>query len=140
MSDDVLRADPRLRRMTLAIVGTAVIAAVFGMAWFQNWLTGIGELPGTDLLILRLRRMIALALTGSAICLALLAWYAAHKGTRTMQLHQWPLPGARVLRDTPIRRGEQAERIGRWLQICALVLLVLAGVAGIASWQMLMLT
>lgn len=138
MSDNVLRADPRLRRTTLAIVGTAAIAAVFGMAWFQHWLTGIGALPGTDLLILRLRRKIALALTGSAICLALLAWYAAHKGTRAVQLRQWPLPGVRVLRDTPIRRGDPAQRLGRRLQICALLLLVLAGIAGIASWRMLM--
>ena len=94
MSDDVLRADPRLRRTTLAIVGVAAVLAVLGVFCFQQWLTSIGEQPGTDLLILRLRRMIALALTGSAICLALLAWYSAHKGTRAVQVRQWPLPGA----------------------------------------------
>ena len=137
MSDDVLRADPRLRRTTLAIVGVAAVLAVLGVFCFQQWLTSIGEQPGTDLLILRLRRMIALALTGSAICLALLAWYSAHKGTRAVQVRQWPLPGARVLRDTPIRRGPVAERIGRWLQVGALVLLVLAAATGIASWRML---
>jgi hypothetical protein len=138
VNDDVLRADARLRRTTLAILGIAVLAALSGMAWFQHWLAGIGELPGTDLLILRLRRMIALALTASAICLSLLAWYAAHKGTRAVKLRQWPLPGTRVLRDTPIRRGDAAERIGRWLQVGALVLLALAAATGIASWRMLL--
>jgi hypothetical protein len=123
--------------MTLAIVGIAAVSAVAGMAWFQHWLAGIGELPGTDLLILRLRRMIALALTGSAICLALLAWYSANKGTRAVKLRQWPLPGTRVLRDTPVRRGEVAQRIGRSLQVAALVMLALAAATGIASWRML---
>jgi hypothetical protein len=81
--------------------------------------------------------MIGMAMTGSAVCLALLAWYAAHKASRTRLVEQWPLPGTRVIRDTPIRRGAAARSIALLLNITAVVLLVLAFATGYFSWQML---
>lgn len=137
MSEDILRADKRLRALTLIVLVVAVVLALLGMAWFRHWLQVIGNLPGTDLLIVRLRRMIALALTGSGVCLALLAWYSAHIGSRAIRSQQWPLPGARVIRDTPYRRGPAAIRLGRQLQIGSIVLLVLAVAIGVVSWHML---
>lgn len=137
MSEDILRADKRLRTLTLVVLAVAVALALLGMAWFRHWLQDIGNLPGTDLLIVRLRRMIALALTGSGVCLALLAWYSAHIGSRAIRSQQWPLPGARVIRDTPFRRGPAAIRLGRQLQVWAIVLLLMALATGAVSWRML---
>ncbi len=136
----MLRADPRLRRQTFAALGIAAMIAVAAVFWFQSWLTGIAAVPGTDLLILRLRRLIGIALTGSAICLALLAWYSAHKAAKVKTFQQWPLPAVRVLRDTPIRRGDAALTIRRWLNIAAGVLLLLALAVGAVSWRMLSLS
>jgi hypothetical protein len=133
----MLHADPRLRRQTVMALGLAAIIAVIAMILFKHWLDGIGALPGTDILIYRLRRMIGIGMTGSAVCLALLAWYAAHKSSRTRLVEQWPLPGTRVIRDTPIRRGAAARSIARLLNITAVVLLVLAFATGYFSWQML---
>ena len=133
----MLRADPSLRRLTTVVLGIAAILALIAVVLFQQWLTGIGDIPGTDLLIARLRRMIGVALTASAVCLALLAWYAAHNASRIKVLEQWPLPGTRVIRDTPVRRGEAANRIRRLLNIVAVSLLVLAFGMGAISWQML---
>ena len=133
----MLRADPGLRRLTAVVLGIAAILALIAMVLFQHWLSGIGDIPGTDMLILRLRRMIGVALTASAVCLALLAWYAAHKASRIKVVAQWPLPGTRVIRDTPVRRGEAANRIRRLLNIVAVSLLVLAFGMGTISWQML---
>ena len=118
-------------------MGIAMGLALVAIVLFQQWLNSVGSMPGTDLLILRLRRTIGLALTGSAICLALLAWYSANRASRTKSADQWPLPGTRVIRDTPIRRGEAAQKIGTQLQAAAIILLVLASAAGYVSWQML---
>ena len=117
--------------------GIAIVLAVLAMFSFQQWLNSIGSMPGTDLLIFRLRRTIGLGLTGSAICLALLAWYSANKASRAKIANQWPLPGTRVIRDTPIRRGPAAQKVASQLQAAAIVLLVLAFAAGYVSWQML---
>lgn len=133
----MLRADLRLRRQTLVAMGISLVLAVFAIILFQQWLNSVGSMPGTDLLILRLRRTIGLALTGSAICLALLAWYSVNRASRARLADQWPLPDTRVIRDTPIRRGVAAQKIANRLQAAAIILLVLAFAAGYVSWQML---
>lgn len=132
----MLRADARLRRQTLIALGLASVLAVVVLVFFQRWLTGIGTIDGTDLLILRLRQMIGIGLTGSAICLALLAWYAVHQASRVKAAGQWPTPGARVIRDTPIRRGAAAKQAMQLFQATALVLLILAFALGYASVRM----
>ncbi|MGB0133485.1 hypothetical protein [Dokdonella sp.] len=137
MSDDMIRADPRLRRKTLIALAVAAVVAVIAVIIFQRWLGEISAISGTDLLILRLRRMIGIGLTGSAICLALLAWYAAHQASRTKAAGRWPLPDARVMRDTVIRRGTAARSLAQLLQLTAVVLLVLAFAMGYFSLQML---
>lgn len=136
----MLRADPSLRRQTFVALAIAAILAVAAVFWFHSWLTAIAAVPGTDLLILRLRRLIGIALTGSAICLALLAWYSAHKATKVKTFQQWPLPTVRVLRDTRIRRGAAAAAIRRRLNAAAGVLLLLAFAVGVISWRMLSLS
>ena len=136
MTDDMLHADPRLRRLTVFALMVGGLLALIAMVLFQRWLNSIGGTPGTDLMILRLRGMIGIALTASAVCLALLAGYAAHKASSIKAVEQWPLPGTRVIRDTPIRRGEAAHRIERQLNIVAVTVLVLAFATGAVSWQM----
>ncbi|MEP6880836.1 MAG: hypothetical protein ABI866_02530 [Dokdonella sp.] len=137
MSDDMIRADPGLRRQTFIVLGIAILLATVVVVIFQHWLTDIANIPGTDALILRLRRLVGIALTGSAICLAFLAWYAAHKATLISKYQQWPLPGVRVLRDTPVKRGQKALKIRHALNGAAGVLLLLALVTGIISWRIL---
>lgn len=140
MTDDMLRADPRLRRLTWVALAVGAILAIATVVWFQSWLSGIAAMPSTDLLILRLRRLIGIALTGSAICLAVLAGYSAHKAVKVKTFQQWPLPAVRVLRDTPIRRGGAALAIGHRLNIVAGVLLLLAFATGVVSWRLLSLS
>lgn len=137
MSAEMLRADPRLRRQTLIALALAAVLAGVAIVIFQRWLLDIGTDPGSDLLILRLRRMIGIGLTGSSICLAVLAWYAVHKAARIKATGQWPLPGTRVIRDTAIRRGTAARKINGKLRAAALVLLMLAVALGYYSLQIL---
>lgn len=140
MTDDMLRADPLLRRQTLVALALAAILAVVTVLLFHDWLSGIAAIPGTDLLLLRLRRLIGIGMTGSALCLAVLAWYSAHKAAKVKVFQQWPLPGVRVLRDTPVRRGPAARSIGHWLNAAAAVLMLLAVATGLVSWRLLSLS
>lgn len=133
----MLRADARLRRQTLIALSLASILAVVAIVGFRHWLAGLGMSDGTDLLILRLRRMIGIGLTGSAICAALLAWYVAHQASRVRATGQWPIPGARVIQDTAIRRGDAARKIITMFQATALVLLVLVFALGYGSVRLL---
>lgn len=140
LSDDMIRADPGLRRQTLAVLGIALLLAIVSVFLFQHWLSGVANAPGTDWLILRLRRMIGIALTGSAVCLAFLAWYAARKAALIKKFEQWPLPGVRVLRDTRVQRGKAALRVRHWLILAAGILLLLAIATGVISWRLISLS
>lgn len=136
MSDDILRADQRLRRLTTIALIVATLLCVVALIAFHRWMSGIGDGQHVAHVVARMRSMIALALTGSALCMGALAWHAARSGQRARSSEQWPLPGARVIRDTPMRRGRAAARIGVLLQIAAVVLLVLAIAAGTVSWRL----
>lgn len=136
----MIRADPGLRRQTFVVLGIAVLLAIVAVVVFQHWLTAIANVAGTDQLIVRLRQLIGIAVTGSALCLAFLAWYAARKATLITQYQQWPLPGVRVLRNTPVRRGDDAMKVRLGLNLAAGVLLLLAVAAGVISWRLLSLT
>ncbi len=136
----MIRADPGLRRQTFIVLGVAALVAIAAVFVFQHWLTGIANVPGTEMLIQRLRRLIGIALTGSAICLAFLAWYSAHKATLIEKFKQWPLPGVRVLRDTSVKRGAQAMKVRLSLNLAAGVLLLLALAAGFVSFRLLSLS
>jgi hypothetical protein len=136
MSKDILRADAHLRRTTWLVLGGAGMLCVVALIAFQSWLGGFGEVPVADL-VGRMQKLIALALTGCALCFATLAWLAARAGRRTAETGQWPGPDARVIRDTAIRRGHSARRIGRQFEIAAIVLLVLALGAGVMSVRLL---
>jgi len=136
MSDEILRADQRLRRLTAIALIVATLLCVVAMIAFHRWMSGIGDGQHVTHVVARIRSMIALALTGSALCFAALAWLAARSGQRARSSEQWPLPGARVIRDTPIRRGSAATRIGVLLQMAAVVLIVLAIAAGTLSWRL----
>ncbi|MBX3693391.1 hypothetical protein [Dokdonella sp.] len=137
MSDDILRADARLRRVTWIALAVAAVLCVVAILAFQRWLAGIAPDMPLEMLQKYIRQFIALTVTGVSLCLALLAWLAARAGRRAVQARQWPIPGARVIRDTPIRRGEPAQRIGRQLQVLALVLLVFAAGSAMVSLRML---
>ncbi len=137
MGNDMLRADPRLRRWTIGIFVTAAALCIAAALAFQRWMLDVaGNAQSLDALVPRLQAWTALALTGSAMCLAVLAWLAARNGRRACQTEQWPLPGARVIRDTPMRRGAPARRVGRLLQVTALALVALAIGAALVSLRL----
>jgi hypothetical protein len=80
----------------------------------------------------------ALAWCTGLMCLSLapFAAYLWRLGAKVVLHAQLPLPGARVLRDTPIIRGEAARRRGRWLQGLAVALLACGIALAVVAWRL----
>ncbi len=130
MESEVVRADARMRMFTLVVLAIAVIAAVACVAAFSHWLGARAARLPTDLLVVELRHWIGIACTGMALCLLLLAGYAMRLARRVTEARRWPLPGARPLRDTPLRRNAAALRMAGWFRAGAVLALALALACG----------
>lgn len=136
MTTEILHADRRLRRVTIVVLGVAVLAALALLYAYQAWLTRQASGMLTTQLVERLRHDIGIAVVASGVCLLLLAGYAGLMARRVKKEARWPLGGARVLRDTSIRRGQAALRIGRLLDIAAFALILFGVAAVILSWRL----
>lgn len=139
MEPDLQRADARLRLISGVVLSAAFVAAMVGVFAFQQWMNEQAATLPTVQLIALLRRWIGFATTASGLCLLLLAGYAARLARRVAEQRRWPLAGARVLRDTPVRREAAALRLARLFNATAVVLLALAVGAGALSWRMSLL-
>lgn len=122
--------------MSFAVLALAAIAAFILMFVFQRWLVRTTGAMPTAQLIVQLRAWIGSALVASGVCLLLLAGYSARLARRIVEQGRWPLAGARVLQDTPIRRNAEAAKIARKMNIAAIVLMLLAAGLGAASWHL----
>jgi hypothetical protein len=136
MNQEILRADQRLRRFSLVVLTLATLLALVLVFAFQRWLAHTADAMPAAQLIAQLRRTIGAALTASGVCILLLAGYAARLARRILEQGRWPLAQTRVLRDTPIRRGSEAERIARTLNIAATALVLLAIIVAALSWHL----
>lgn len=137
MTEEIHRADPRLRR-TLAIVMTlAVLAAVAVTLGFRHWIAGTADLLPTDRLIVLLRQLIGALMLMSAACLLILALHALRTAAGIDRERRWPLTRSRTLRDVPVRRDAAALRTARLSRAAALLLTLIAAAAGVLAWRLL---
>lgn len=136
MSIEIQHADSRLRRVTAIVLVLATIAAAWTVFAFHQWMLQQATALSAEQMIVRLRHWIGLATTASGLCLLLLAGYSARNARRIAEQRRWPLADARVLRDTPVRRGDVALRLGRLFNAVAVVLILLALGVGLLSWRL----
>ena len=115
---DIQRADPRARRAALLILVSATVAGGLILAivtarrsdleaWVLQDVTGRARVLAWGLTVL------------TAGPLAGMAVYYWRLGGRVVRARRFPLPGARVVRDTPVLIGDAARQRGRLAQICA---------------------
>jgi len=107
MADVVIRAAPLRKR---AFVIAFVVLLIGGLAiamelWFKQWFHEYLSVASQTELVARIRSVFtALAVFVTAVA-AWEFWFAL----RILRAGQWPLPGAFVLRDTPVRFGARAR-------------------------------
>jgi hypothetical protein len=134
---EYLQPDPTLRRAALITVVAGVGLGVVAMTWF---------LPRLELTLLNARArgtltfpLACFLFLGLIVALAApVIWFGVYMvrfGRRVLASGQYPPPGARVIRRTPIVRvlpvvrftGRAQQVLGSALVLCGIALLVLAG-------------
>lgn len=129
------RADPKLRLVVASLLLAAIVAGVVIFALLRQWLEGLSHLPGPAA---QSHLLAALAWCMALLCAALLAFaaYLWRLGAKVVLHGQLPLPGARLLRDTPELRGRPAQRRGRWLQGLGVAVLACAAAFAVLAWRL----
>jgi hypothetical protein len=132
---ELQRADPKLRAIVASLVLAAIVGSVGVFALLREWLEGSSQLPRPAA---QSQLLTALAWCTGLMCLSLapFAAYLWRLGAKVVLHAQLPLPGARVLRDTPIIRGGAARRRGRWLQGLAVALLACGIALAVVAWRL----
>jgi hypothetical protein len=135
MNIEIHRADPRVRRLTLIVSSAGALAAILAMTWFHRWLGRSTLAMPRDLLVMEMRRMIGITGMAAGLCVLLLAGYVARLARRVTEERRWPLRASRVVRDTPVRSGDDAVAFARMLNIVAVVMIALALGMGVFGWR-----
>ncbi len=134
---EILRADPRLRKRLLTALVVTSLSGTVVLFILQGMLANLQNLHGEA--FERARNGLAAAFTWSIAGSVVLAISASvwlwRVGSRSQNALQFPPPGLRVVRDIVILRGEQAVRRGRLLQILAAALLLSTMGLLAAAWR-----
>ena len=135
---DVRRSDVSFQRLVflLLVAGTAAAALLLGA--FDRYRDTLVEWVTAD--AGRSARRIELIFAAFAVLLlapiVAIAAYLSSLGRRAARAQEYPPPGFRVLRDTPIIRGHEALSKGRSLQGIAVFLSAAAVLIGLLFWKL----
>lgn len=132
----VRRADPAARRQAILLVaigGVVGALLILGVERYRPMLRDwILSDPGTRRDRARLVLFLAAALLSAP--LVAFAGYLWLLGSRILGSGEFPPPGYRVLRDTPVSTGRSAVLRGRGLEVLAVCLAIAAALLWLLLW------
>jgi hypothetical protein len=134
---EIHRADPKYVRVAAVVVVTMLVAGAALLLWVQFTIQSLTDLRSTDpeeawRRMLGLGRVLSAGAGGMLVVMA--AWLV-QLGVRIRTEERFPLPNARVLKDTVILRGDAARKYGR----TAITLGAALGLGGIALYALITL-
>jgi hypothetical protein len=99
---------------------------------FQFWLRIISARLDTVALISTIHIALSVCIASIAACIAALGAHLLLRGRLIVQGRRFPPRDVRAVRDTPVREGDAAVRVGRMSQLlggasCVVALLVIGG-------------
>ena len=136
--NEVQKADPAARRQAVLVIifGTAVGALLIaGFEHFREpFLEWLSSEPAETVRRAKLAIYVSVFfLTAPAIAFAIYFWKF---GARVLRAQQFPPPGFRVIRDTPVVRGRGAMIRGHLIQILAVCLGMSAALLCLFFWRL----
>ena len=131
---DIQPADPGQRRRVAITLFSAAIGLLAVVVAFELWLQHVSEQLDTRHLIEKIKPPLAVCLALIAICIACLGMHLIARGKRIVEDRRFPARDTRTIRDTLVREGDDAIRIGFASQIGGLILCVLALVVTVFGW------
>jgi hypothetical protein len=134
MSPPIQPADPALRKLAIVALLLAMVLGAIAMLVFRHGLVEVRQQPPA---VAQAWLLSSFAWVSGSACalLSALGVYLWRVGARIRAVGRFPLPGARLLRDTPILHDAAALRRGKVCQGIAAVLLSCALALAIASWR-----
>jgi hypothetical protein len=131
---DIQPADPGQRRRVAITLFSAASGLLAFVVVCELWLQHVTAQLDTPSLIAKLKPMLAVCLALIAVCIAALGVHLIVRGKRIVEERRFPARDTRTIRDTQVREGDDAVRIGSASQIGGLVLCVLALVVTVFGW------
>jgi len=135
---DVRQADPGFRRLAIVVLIAGVCAGGVLIGAVDRYRDTLADWVRADSSRLAQRlELIFVAFTVLLVApLVAVAAYLSSLGGRTVRAGEYPPPGSRVIRDTPIVRGGEALARGRTLQGLAALLSAASVVIGLLLWRL----
>jgi hypothetical protein len=131
---DIQPADPGQRRRVAIALFSAVSGLLAIVVAFELWLQHVSAQLDTPSLIAKLKPTLAVCLALIAVCITALGVHLIVRGKRIVEDRRFPARDTRTIRDTPVREGNDAARIGFTSQIGGLILCVLALAVTLLGW------
>lgn len=128
------KADPAARRQALLVVVVGACIGALLIAAFERY-----RVPLKDWVLADPERGRAVLLLLAALVLAPLFAFSAYLwrlGEKVLRAREYPPPGLRVIRDTPVLTAEKAVSRGRLLKALAAGFLVAAVALGALLWRL----
>jgi hypothetical protein len=141
VTDEFVRADPRMRRLAIAVVAVGAVVGAVATGWLTPLITRaaeqgtLGPLPATT----RALCWLFLGLV-SLLTLPIIAFgaYAIRLGRRVRTHGRYPPPDMKVVRDTRILVGSAAQIVGKGQVVIGAVMIACA--VSLAAWSVYAVT
>lgn len=132
---EVRRADPAARRRAVLLVIVCALVGTVLIVGFEHYRTPLRDWLESESRDHRVTLVFFLAAALSAPLLAFAA-YLWSLGSKVLWAREFPPPGSRVIRDTPVIAGKAAVLRGRALRALALGLGLASGILCLLLWQL----
>jgi hypothetical protein len=129
---EVRRADPAAKRQALVFVILGAFAGAVLMIGFERYRIPLRDWVLSEPGKFGFRLRLVFLVTGVLLSVPLVTFaiYLWALGARVLRAQQFPPPGYRVIRDTPVVEGQAAIFRGRGLKVLALCL----GMVAVLLW------
>ncbi len=135
---DIQTADPRARRWTIILLLVMCVLLLpllwwlnANMASLESWIAHPEESAE------RATLAIVVLVASGALFLLVVAGYVNKLANAILSAERYPPPDIKVIRDTQIRRGEGARRIGKILKGYVVVVLLFVAALIIVGWKII---
>ncbi len=121
---EIQKADPAARRQGILLAVFAAAAGALLLAGFEHFREPLHEWLSAEPAETASRAKLALYAAVLILCAPVIALsvYLWLVGARVLRAQQYPPPGFRVIRDTPVIRGSGATTRGHAIQVLAVCL------------------
>jgi hypothetical protein len=123
---DIQPADLAQRRRVVIALFSAAIVLLAVVVAFELWLQHVSTRLDTPGLVATIKPLLAVCVALIAVCTGALGMHLLMRGRRIAADRRFPARDTRTIRDTPVREGADAVRIGMASQIGGLLFCVLA--------------